>query len=71
MTKCRDCGQPIQFIDGKPYDLDPALHYRNRGHIEAVRGKPRPVRAPAIQFSQDISEAEQEALMKAIKEAGG
>ncbi len=34
MTKCRDCGQPIQFLDGdkRPYDLTPRIHYANPIH---------------------------------------
>jgi hypothetical protein len=38
-VKCRDCGEPIQFLGGdkRPYDLTPRIHYANPAHIAAVR----------------------------------
>ncbi len=36
---CRDCGEPIQFLEGdrRPYDLTPRVHYANPVHIAAKR----------------------------------
>ena len=55
MPTCRDCGQEIIYVwrNGKlhPCDPEPASHYRNRRHIEAVRrrddkpAKTKPVKA--------------------------
>jgi hypothetical protein len=43
---CRDCGEPIQFLDGdkRPYDLTPRIHYANKIHIAAVRKNGAPAR---------------------------
>jgi hypothetical protein len=38
-SNCRDCGEPIQFLDGdkRPYDLTPRIHYANPAHIAVTR----------------------------------
>ena len=37
--KCRDCGEPIQFLEGdkRPYDFVFRVHYANPIHQEATR----------------------------------
>lgn len=45
---CRDCLQPIQWIDGKPYDLGPCLHYRSCTARKARPKAQKKVLAPLV-----------------------
>jgi hypothetical protein len=71
---CRDCGEPIQFLDGdkRPYDLTPRIHYANKIHIAAVRkngAKPKKVKAPAASSERELALAGLMALRYKVTEA--
>jgi hypothetical protein len=55
MTTCRDCQEPIQFLEGdkRPYDFVPRVHYANPIHkawakenSPAKKNGAKPKRAP-------------------------
>lgn len=68
MTKCRDCQELIQFLDGdkRPYDLTPRIHYANPIHkawakenSPAKKNGPKPKRAPRAVVRDKDSPPEQ------------